>query len=425
MTKWLLVIEELSEIMNNFYKQKSCLACDSERLDTILDLGVQPLANSYKNTREEKENCYPLSVNLCQNCFHLQLTDIVDPEIIYKNYLYTSGTSKTLKDYSNWFAGYVNEIIEKKTNNILDIGCNDGTQLDSFKELNFQTFGIDPAENIYQISSKNHSVMCDFFGPSILSGISEKFDAIIAQNVFAHNPNPLQFLECCKKLMSSHTLLVIQTSQANMILNNEFDTIYHEHINFFNANSIKKIADRAGLFLLDIIKTPIHGNSYVFILGIHNRRPKNIENVIMIEENYGLLDHNTYTRWHNNVQKNVKDLVRTIDDFLHQGFVLVGYGAAAKGNTLLNFANITLDFIIDDNALKQEKFSPGSGCPIVPINKLDEYTNQDRILFVPLAWNFFEEIKHKIKSKRNNPNDKFLKYFPTVEIISNSTSTIN
>ena len=395
-------------------QNNNCLACDSDNIHVALDLGHQPLANSYKDSTDAPEDSYPLAVNLCHECFHLQLSHTVDPELIYKNYLYVSGTSKTLGDYSRWFANFVNEYIGNIDGSVLDIGCNDGSQLNYFKELGFKTYGIDPAENLHYLSQANHEVVCDFFGPGAVPKLLNNYNAITAQNVFAHNPSPFDFLKCCRELMQEHTLLFVQTSQADMVLNNEFDTIYHEHINFFNANSMRTLAKRAGLHLIDVVKTPIHGNSYVFVLSLKNSRLHHVQNIINMEA--PLLKLDTYRAWRDTVESNIKILKTQLDEFRSQGRLLVGYGAAAKGNTLLNYSNIQLDFIIDDNPLKQSKFSPGSGIGIVGIDVLINYSNQDNLVFVPLAWNFFTEIKQRIKLKRNNPTDVFVKYFPNVEV---------
>jgi SAM-dependent methyltransferase len=394
----------------------TCLACGSNNLIHSLDLGKQPLANSYLTTKDEDEQTYPLGVNLCSECFHLQLTTIVDPELIYKNYLYVSGTSNTLKDYSNWFANYVNEYCNKVNNRVLDIGCNDGTQLDCFKTLGYDTWGIDPAENIYPTSSKNHTIVCDFFSDKVLPKLNTSFDAITAQNVMAHNPNPLEFLINCRELMSNHTKLFVQTSQANMVLNDEFDTIYHEHVNYFNINSMNKLAKRAGLYLIDAIRTPIHGTSYVFVFSKIDNRPFNIQNALTTEASLHKVD--TYTQWVQNVNTNMVTLKQQLLTYKQQGYKIVGYGAAAKGNTLLNYLGIQLDLIIDDNPLKQNLYTPGTKILIKGPNAIREFSLDDKIVFMPLAWNFFTEISNRIKTIRNMNQDVFLKYFPKVEIIN-------
>jgi hypothetical protein len=216
--------------------------------------------------------------------------------------------------------------------------------------------------------------------------------------------------------MHDATALFVQTSQADMVINDEFDTIYHEHVNFFNANSMRELARRAGLHLVDVIKTPIHGNSYIFVLSLHDLRPCHVDNIIDMEARHGLLTPSTYTAWEQTVKSNVDDLVTAVQSLRDNGYTIVGYGAAAKGNTLLNFSGLKLDFIIDDSPLKQGKFTPGTSCPIVSIKELDQYTDQDRLVFVPLAWNFFAEIKNRIQTVRTNGNDCFVKYFPKVEV---------
>jgi 2-polyprenyl-3-methyl-5-hydroxy-6-metoxy-1,4-benzoquinol methylase len=402
--------------MNHVVENTQCLARGSDNIHTALDLGQQPLANSYKDTANESESLYPLGVRLCKECYHLQLSHTVDPAIIYKNYLYATGTNQTIKDYSKWFAEFCLEsCTHVKT--VLDIGCNDGTQLDYFKALGVDTYGIDPAENLYPRSSVNHTITCDFFGPGAVAELKKvDYDIIVAQNVCAHNPNPYSFITSCAELMNNNTVLFIQTSQADMVLHNEFDTIYHEHINFFNANSMKQLAQRAGLNLVDVIKTPIHGNSYIFVLSQAAANQKRVENIIALEASYGLLDKNTYTRWEATIRSNMDQLIQTVNQYRYLDYTLIGYGAAAKGNTLLNFGNIKLDFIIDDNPLKQGKFTPGTGCAIVSIDHLNTFNSDSKLLFVPLAWNFFKEIKSKIQTARTNSNDRFLRYFPNVEI---------
>ena len=401
----------------NYKELKKCLCCDHTNLLPILDLTDQPLANSYKKNSDDSEDRYPLLLNLCQNCFHTQLSIAVSPDLMFKNYLYVSGTSKTLDDYSRDFAQFVNDYYLKvnirKPKNILDIACNDGTQLNHFKNLGIETYGIDPAENLYVLSENNHNVICDYYS---YGKFNRQFYLITAQNVFAHNSYPFEFLQDCKKDLSDTGLLFIQTSQANMIVNNEFDTIYHEHLSFFNTNSMYHLAQRAGLNLIDVTKTNIHGTSYVFIFSKTLLPTNNVKEFLEQENNLGLYNTDTYKNYANNAQKITSNLNETIRQYKDLGYHIVGYGAAAKGNTLLNFGNITLDFIIDDNKLKQGLYTPGNGIPICDISQLDTIPKEDKILFIPLAWNFYNEISSRIKKYRISDNDKFLRYFPIMVI---------
>ena len=410
--------------MDMITQNLTCLACDSEHIHPALNLGSSPLANSYKDSAEQQDARYPLAVNLCHDCYHLQLSHTVDPGVIYKNYMYATGTNNTIQQYCEWFANFVKEYIETFNptgQTVLDIGCNDGTQLDHFANLNYSTYGIDPAENLSRRIAKQHRSVCDFFGPAAVDklkdlSVSRRYDVIVAQNVFAHNPNPLEFLLAAKELMNFPSYLFIQTSQADMVLHNEFDTIYHEHINFFNANSMNKLARRAGMNLVDVIKTPIHGNSYIFVLRLSPHNPYRVENIIAMERAAGLYNVSTYTQWQLNIQNNIHKLVDVAKAFKEDNIQIVGYGAAAKGMTLLNFSGLELDFIVDDNPLKQGKFAPGTTIPICSPSEILKIAADENILFIPLAWNFYTEIRQRIQSIRSNPGDRFLSYFPKVEV---------
>jgi 2-polyprenyl-3-methyl-5-hydroxy-6-metoxy-1,4-benzoquinol methylase len=391
------MIENLQEI-------KKCLACDHDDLKMVLDLNNQPLANSYKNSKDAVEDSFPLAIKVCQVCHHVQLTHIVNPDLIYKNYLYVSGTTKTYVDYMDWYAKFCIEKLGHTPSSVLDIGCNDGSQLDKFKALNVDTYGVDPAENLYETSSKNHKVTCGYFDDKY----NRSHDIITIQNAFAHNPNPLELLKNCKKNLEIDGLLFIQTSQADMILNDEFDTIYHEHISYYNIKSMMFLCNRAGLNLIDVVKTPIHGTSYIFIISADRSAPNTIKNLVEMETAAGLYDNFTYTKYTSNCIEKVANFAERVEYWRDQGYKIVGYGAPAKGNTFLNFARIPLDIIIDDNKLKQGLFTPGSSIEIVGSEILGTYTEDDKVLFIPLAWNFFKEIKQRILSVRNNPNDVFL-----------------
>jgi 2-polyprenyl-3-methyl-5-hydroxy-6-metoxy-1,4-benzoquinol methylase len=403
-------------MIDNAKELTECLCCGSKQLELTLDLGVQPMANSFINTEDEAELTFPLVLNRCTECSHLQLSHAVNPDLLFRNYLYVSGTSQTLRDYFDWFANYSLEFFTEKPKSVLDIACNDGTQLDSFKKVGLTTYGVDPATNLHPISSKNHEVILDYFTAEHVAGLKAKhIDIINAQNVFAHNSYPLDFLLQCKEIMHDSSVLFIQTSQADMVKNNEFDTIYHEHLSFFCANSMNELARRAGLYLIDITKTPIHGNSYVFVFSKVAGDASRVEQVLAEERAQGLQDPQTYIEYARKAQQVVVDLKETIKEYRGRGYVIAGYGAAAKGMTLVNFGDIHLDFIIDDNPLKQGKFTPGTHDPVESIDVLDECQDLN-VAFVPLAWNFFTEISTKIKTKRDKQGDVFIRYFPTIKV---------
>jgi len=404
--------------MTNCTPITECLACGHSELELTLDLYDQPLANNFQPHPgiQDGDQWFPLAVNLCNHCHHLQLTHAVDPALIYTHYLYVSGTSQTGRDYMEWFAKFAREQFSYWPDRVLDIGCNDGTQLDYFKKLGFRTYGVDPAENLLPISSVNHEIHCNFWNETSPEWFTESMDAIVAQNSFAHNPNPVAWLRAAKSCLREQGLIFIQTSQADMVVNGEFDTIYHEHISFYNANSMNELARRAGLYLIDVVKTPIHGTSYIFILSHKESNYHRVSNILASEAAVGLNNPATYRSWAANAKTLLDDVRHTIDQHREQGHAIVGYGAAAKGMTLIHASDIRLDAVIDDNPMKQGLYCPGTSIPVVAPDYLTQFGDHEHILFVPLAWNFYQEIAKRIRAVRSNANDRFLRYFPRIKI---------
>ena len=380
-----------------------CVACDSNQLFPVLDLGQQPLANNLLADRLPAPR-YPLALHTCGDCWHSQLSVAVDPGLMFKRYLYLSGTSQTLRDYCDWFA-------QRATNrfgyagSVLDVACNDGTQLNSFAKFGWQTQGIDPARNL--VNRHEHDVVVDF-----CENVDRPFfvDLITAQNVLAHTGHPVELLKKMKSWLKPHGEIQIQTSQANMFINGEFDTMYHEHVSFFSVSSMCALAERAGLTVTEVEFTPIHGTSYLFTLR-H-------EGECVMPDQYDVHRYVPYT------YKTFAETARTamvqtkfaIDSYRRQGYNCIGYGAAAKGITFLNSAGIQLDRILEDNDWKCGRYTPGN---LIPIYSADYNTKQDRdsekYLFVILAWNFFDEIKAKITDQcyaLGIKNASFITYFP-------------
>jgi SAM-dependent methyltransferase len=332
---------------------------------------------------------------------------------MFKDYAYVSGTAKTQLEYFDWFAEFAKEKFGTMPSTVLDIGCNDGSQLNAFQDRGAETYGVDPAENLFDTSSKRHKVVCGYFTGKEWAG---KFDVITCQNAFAHNFNQLELLQNISRNMHNESLLFATTSQCDMILNGEFDTIYHEHLSFYNIKSIDALCKRAGLNLIDVVKSPVHGMSYIFIISKYMRAPKTIQNLIDLETKKGLYDNRTYETYAKKCQEVAVYFSGVIKRYREQGIPVVGFGAPAKGNTLMNFAGIGPDFTIDENPLKQGLYCPGVNVPIYGIEKLKELDPTKPVCFIPLAWNFYDEIVKKIKANRQESNDIYVKYFPSFEI---------
>jgi len=395
---------------NSYTTLDKCVACGGSNLEQFLDLAEQPLANNYHDGTGGGES-FRLGLNLCTDCYHTQLPVSVDPKAMFDHYLYVTGTSQTLRDYCDWFAQFVTDREQITHGNILDIACNDGTQLDSFRKLGWKTFGVDPAKNLFDIAlEKGHMVRNAYWPISY-----PQMDVITAQNVCAHTPNPLDFLEGVKKALTVNGTAYIQTSQSQMYQRNEFDTTYHEHISFFSANSMNTLAKRAGLVLTDIEITPIHGDSYVFVLKHEGADVKSsVTETIRKEGTEGRHNSMFYKQFGINAESIVRKLKDLVTRCQAEGTPVVGYGAAAKGMTVLNANDIQLDWIVDDNELKQGLLTPGTNIPIKDKSSLDI---DEHIVVIPLAWNFFNEIKANVEEVRQDKSTQYVQYFPNVMFV--------
>jgi len=389
-----------------------CVACGGSELTKFLDLDQQPLANNFHDGTGGGQH-FPLALNFCSKCYHTQLSICVEPSLMFDHYLYVTGTSLTLRVYCDWFAEFVSNRESIQNGSVLDIACNDGTQLDSFKKLGWKTFGVDPARNLFGLAAEKGHVVTNSYWPTVPT--HPQMHVITAQNVCAHTAHPLEFLQGVKAALVSTGTAYIQTSQSQMYQRNEFDTTYHEHISFFSANSMRTLAHRAGLVLTEIHIAPIHGDSYIFVLKHPGAQiMPSVQHTVdrEIEQQRHLLEF--YQSFGQNARHILTDLKQAVSECQNAGIPVVGYGAAAKGMTVLNANNIKLDWIVDDNQLKQGLFTPGLDIPIKNKSSLEI---SDPIVVIPLAWNFFNEIKTNVSQIRKNKSTRYILYFPKVQFL--------
>jgi nucleoside-diphosphate-sugar epimerase/2-polyprenyl-3-methyl-5-hydroxy-6-metoxy-1,4-benzoquinol methylase len=440
LNKWDSVQNYQNRLDDSFISYKmieECRVCGT-KTKSLLNLGSQPLANNYTKYSEKLdynplhlnvEEKFPLHLHYCEKCFHTQLNCVVRPDKLFKNYLYVSGTSNTLKKYFHDFAvgtmychfGKIDNenITEIK---VLDIACNDSSQLDAFYNLfnsleshiKVTTVGVDPAENIYRdISShkSEHDIYCEFFSQSTVDKLKEKygeFDIIVAQNVFAHIDYPGDFLKYTKQLMHDNSSLYIQTSQKNMILENQFDTAYHEHLSFFNSNSMNILCNQNELILCNVHEHEIHGRSYIFEITKLPYEHTNLEEVIKQECLGGLYSNETYQSYNLRCLQYKNNFSNKVLDYKLDDKQIIAFGSTAKSMTSFNFSGLTndyIDFMIDESHLKQNLFTPGSNIIVCPISSLKDISKECVILIT--AWNFYSEIKDKIKDKLKQYNIKY------------------
>ena len=382
---------------------------------------------------------FPLVLVGCKECYHLQLSGVVNPSIMYKDYTYTSGTSQTMNLY---FKNFVEKVNKNNTNNtnklkVLDIACNDGCLLNYFKENNYETYGIDPAQNLTSKITQ-HKVWTDFFNINSAKKMNMKFDVITAFNVFAHIDDIYEFINAIDIISHNETTVYIQTSQANMIANNEFDTIYHEHLSFFNIKSMNKFLSKTSFYLSDVEITDVHGGSYLFKLNkntintiVNNVNSENIiKNNENIKNNINIIENNVNNRLikeetlhklynietYNRYQQNINLWSSKLANMIVNSNKVIGVGASAKGITIMNFLKnkIKVNYVIDESQLKINKIINSVNIEIKDFSSI--YNELDGVTFILFAWNFKDELINKIKKIRPNNRDKIINLFP-LEII--------
>lgn len=393
---------------------KECLCCGSKNLQPYLDLGDQPLANSYhKGVMLET---YPLVVQACKDCWHNQLTVSVNPPQMFEHYVYISDTSQTLTDYFTWLC---DRIIERKGNakSILEIASNSGLFLEMFKNKGLSCLGVDPAANLkYLADARGLETITDYWNTDCAKKLNRKFDIIAAIHVLPHVPNPLDFLLACRESLAHGGRVYIQTSQCNMFENNEFDAIYHEHTSYFTAHSFAKLARRAGFNVSYVKKVPIHSMSFLFELQLGDApHCKELEDIQFMEDRLKLNSMEGYFKFAKKAESIADALADEIDKQRDMGIKVVGYGASAKCSTVFNYIQHKLDYIVDDNALKYGFLTPGKDMPIVSIEKLKEETKP--VVIALTAWNFADEIIKRV-NRECRVKHKFLKYFPEVAYVN-------
>lgn len=400
--------------MASFRALSRCLVCESTNLYRFLDLGAQPLANSFHDGMNGLSQ-YPLGLQLCTGCYHVQNVVSVDPEALFADYPYVSGTTQTLRDYFDGFASDVTQAFAERKSHlrVLDIASNDGSLLAAFKARGHDVLGIDPAKNLYPVSQKaGIPTKVAYWNTGTQAQTPGPYDVIVAMNVLGHVMDPVQFLSLCRMSLAQNGRLYVQTSQARMVERGEFDTCYHEHLSFFSARSFARAAQKAGLHIVDMKIVPIHGDSY--LLELRHREIGESEGDWMSVDAPAVYDPATYRDFQDRVIRRTQEVRAHIEQARKEGFRVVGYGAAAKAMTFINAGAIDLDFIIDDNPLKVGKLTPGRNVKIVGPDQVASAGK--KVFWVLTAWNFKDEIKARIAAKRDTQFDRFLTYFPEVTV---------
>ena len=412
----------------NGHKDSSlkCIVCASATIEQFLDLGQTALANKFLAQEEltGQEPTYPLCVGFCHTCGHIQLTVIVPPSAMFEDYLYISSASDTLKDHLYDLSNICVERYRlRATDLVIDIGCNDGTLLSGFRRHGVRTLGVDPATNLAALTrDAGIERYVGFFNSMTAKQIREKWglaSLITATNTFPHIPELQDFVEGIKLALAPGGVFVIEAHYLVDILEQgAFDTIYHEHVSYWALGPMSRLFAQHGMEIVRAERLPIHhGQIRVAVQrqGEGQVHPS-VGELLNLERTLGVSEFATFQKFARQTLQLKEDLQRTLRDLQDQGRRVVGYGAPAKGSTLLSFLEITPDlmgYIVDRSPLKQGRYTPGTHIPVVSPQRL--LTDQPDYV-VLLAWNFVDEILAQQNEYRSR-GGKFIVPVPHVQIV--------
>lgn len=408
---------------------KICRFCHYPLHYTFADLGMSPIANDYLTPRQSQlsEKFYPLHVYVCEKCLLAQLEEFESPNHIFGDgdYAYFSSYSQSWLKHAKQYTDLMIERFKfNSSHQIVEIASNDGYLLQYFLEKRIPVLGIEPAVNTAKVAeSKGIPCFTDFFGLKTAKELVAKgiqADLLLGINVLAHVPDLNDFVAGMKLILNTTGIFTMEFPHLlQLILQNQFDTIYHEHFSYFSFLTIEKIFASHGLTLFDVDELPTHGGS-LRVYGRHQNCSKPIvsERVNKLKEKerkFGLEYLNTYTNFGEVIKKVKRDILETLIKIKSQGASIVGYGAPAKGNTLLNYCGIGKDFLdytVDRNPYKQNLLLPGTHIPIFSPDKIYE-TKPDYVLILP--WNLKGEVIEQMSFIREWKG-KFLTLIPEVQV---------
>lgn len=388
---------------SSIYHRTTCRGCGGTALEPFLALGPQPLANAFLSDSAAfaTEARYPLDVYFCETCALVQLLDVVNPEVLFRDYIYVTGTSTTIAAHNTEYARTVIDLLGLGTNDlVVEAASNDGSLLRCFQSGGVRTLGVEPARNIAAIArSAGVETIEEFFGTDTARLVRDRYgpaQAVIGNNVLAHVDDTQDFLRGGAALLAEDGLLIVEVpGLADLMDRLEYDTVYHEHLCYFSVTALMRLCEEAGLRIVRVDRYPVHGGSLRIYAGLVSRHPDHalaVRAQAEVERAAGLTTLPRFTQFAGEVAANRARLVDLLEQLHREGKSVAGYGAPAKGNTLLNYCGIgtrLLPYTVDRSALKVGKYTPGMHIPVLPVETLLE--RQPDYLLI-LAWNFAGEI---------------------------------
>jgi 2-polyprenyl-3-methyl-5-hydroxy-6-metoxy-1,4-benzoquinol methylase len=406
-----------------------CRSCHARLTHSFVDLGMSPLANSYlrQEDLQQQECFYPLHAFVCSECFLVQLPALLAPDQFFSHYAYFSSYSATWLEHAQI---YVENMMGRfrfdSGSQVIEIGSNDGYLLQYFKKKGVPVLGVEPAKNVAKVAqAANIPTIVKFFGIETAAKlVAEGFraDLVIANNVLAQAPALDDFVKGMKTLLKPQGIITLEFPHLLKLMEeNQFDTIYHEHFSYFSFIAVQRIFSENGLSIFDVEELPTHGGSLRLFLRHDNDDTKflteRVEHLKHRELQAGLNRMETYSFFAPRVRETKRELLKFLIEIKQAGKSVVGYGAPAKGNTLLNYCGIRSDFIdytVDRSPHKQNQYLPGTHIPIYHPDKVRE-AKPDYLLILP--WNLKKEVMAQMQHIREW-GGKFVVPIPKVEVYS-------
>lgn len=411
------------------YKRDSCRLCNSKNLRLAVSVGSSPIGGNFvkKEQLDIKQKHYPLDLYQCKDCGHVQLLDIVNPELIFSEFSYFSGKTSLIKHFED----YANDIINSNNLSsnafVVDVGSNDGAFLSFFKDKGMTVLGIDPAKNVAEYANNlGIETLPIMYDEKTSIEIRQKYgraDIITANNVFAHADDLQGMAKAVVNLLKEGGLFYFEVSYLIDVIDKMLiGTIFHEHLSYHSVKSLDKFLKKVGLELIDVKRIPIQGGSIICkaqILGGTLKPSENILELIKLEEAKGIYDQNYYDLFNDKLKKTKNDLKKIINEIKSRNKTIAAYGAA-RGGTLITYLfdlGKNIDYIVDDDPSKQGLYSPGYHIPVINTDGIYE-RNPDYVII--LAWVHSNAIIDKNK-KYLESGGKFITFFPKVRVVDKTT----
>lgn len=405
-----------------------CRSCKAELKVTFADLGMSPISNAFLTSEQlhTMEPFYPLKAFVCESCYLVQLEEFETRENIFNsNYAYFSSYSDMwLKHAKEYSVKMIDKLKLSSSSLVVEVASNDGYLLQYFKESGVPVLGVEPSGNVAAAAiKKGISTLVEFMGQPLgekLAAEGKKADLIAGNNVVAHVPDINDFVKGLMLTLKDTGVITLEFPHLEkQIQYNQFDTIYHEHFSYLSLHSLQVVFERNGLRIFDVDELTTHGGS-LRIYGCHqgNKNYAVTDKVLQLkkrEEAFGITNINMYKSFQKNIEFTKRKALQFLIKAKEEGKTVVGYGAPAKGNTLLNYCGVRQDFIdytVDRSAHKQGMYLPGVHIPILAPEKIYE-TKPDYVFILP--WNLKEEIEAQMKEIRSW-GGKFVVAIPSLEV---------